>query len=323
VLAVAAGAMFVLHAAYALALGDNFHAVVPGALYRSAQPSPGELRRWTSRYGIKTVINLRGRSSRGFYGAERTVADELGLTMVDVRLSAVHQPPVPQLRRLIHALETVPRPILLHCRRGADRTGVAGVLAAMAVGGQDYATARRQLSWRFGHLDGGAETIAGLLTRYERWCEQNGRDTAGWQQFRQWALSEYHPYYYRVHIDVPERLTCLSGDKLDVPVLLSNRSQQTIPAADPDHEFAVVAFLGSTIDDRADRVLGPRAAMPRRDIAPGESAELRVRLRAPRQPGRYLVRFDAVEEHRTWFARQGSPMAECDLTVRRPPRTKR
>src|SRR3954454_9519239 len=43
-----------------LHLGDNFHAVVPGELYRSAQPTPELITDYHVKYGIKTVINLRG-----------------------------------------------------------------------------------------------------------------------------------------------------------------------------------------------------------------------------------------------------------------------
>ena len=108
VLAAAAVAVFALHGLYALLLGDNFHAVVPGEVYRSAQPSPAQLRRWTARYGLRSVVNLRGESSCEFHDAEHAIASKLGLEMVDVRLSAVHQPPAPELRRLIQALETAP-----------------------------------------------------------------------------------------------------------------------------------------------------------------------------------------------------------------------
>src|SRR3954468_14621923 len=44
-----------------LHLGDNLlHAVVPGELYRSAQPTPELIADYQKSYGIKTIINLRG-----------------------------------------------------------------------------------------------------------------------------------------------------------------------------------------------------------------------------------------------------------------------
>src|SRR5262245_46726283 len=40
-------------------VGPNFHTVLPGRVYRTAQPSPDRLERLVRGYGIRTVINLR------------------------------------------------------------------------------------------------------------------------------------------------------------------------------------------------------------------------------------------------------------------------
>lgn len=41
-------------------------------------------------------------------------------------------------------------------------------------------------------------------------------------------------------------------------------------------------------------------------LAPGESATVAMRLRAPRSPGLYSLAFDAVDEYITWFGSEGS-----------------
>jgi SAM-dependent methyltransferase len=51
------------------------------------------------------------------------------------------------------------------------------------------------------------------------------------------------------------------------------------------------------------------------DLAPGETAEVAVRLRAPQAPDRYCVTFDLVDEYLTWFISEGSPVAHDYLTV--------
>ena len=56
----------VLSAVVFLRLADT---VLPGEVYRSAQPNPRLLRRWKEAYGIRTVVNLRGESSRPFFAA--------------------------------------------------------------------------------------------------------------------------------------------------------------------------------------------------------------------------------------------------------------
>ncbi len=43
-----------------------------------------------------------------------------------------------------------------------------------------------------------------------------------------------------------------------------------------------------------------------RDIAPGETVELDMRVRAPTVPGKYLLKYDLVDEGRFWFESRGS-----------------
>ena len=53
---------------------------------------------------------------------------------------------------------------------------------------------------------------------------------------------------------------------------------------------------------------GLRTAFPR-PVAPGETVALDVPVVAPRPPGRYVLSFDLVEEHRFWLSELGVPHA--------------
>ena len=70
------------------------------------------------------------------------------------------------------------------------------------------------------------------------------------------------------------------------------------------------------LDDRGNPILwdGLRSAFPQ-PVGPGERAELAVELLAPMPPGRYMLAFDLVEEHRYWFAEVGSHVLELDVEV--------
>jgi len=172
----------------------NFHVVADGLVYRSAQPSPEQITRWTRQYGLKTIINLRGGKDTELYQQNLAAAEQAGAKMEYFSMSAVRLPKRQDVRRLIEVLETAERPILIHCRHGADRTGVVSVMAAMAVAGQDYATARGQLSIRYLHVYHGTDRVGGLLDHYEEYCRHEGLDTGGWEQFKRWALTEYRKY---------------------------------------------------------------------------------------------------------------------------------
>jgi len=169
----------------------NFGVVVEGKVYRSAQPDADEIAAWSRRYGLKTIINLRGRQDDALDARNRSAAQQAGVRIVDVRMKASSMPSRQLLAELIEAIEQAETPVLLHCRDGADRTGVAAVMAAMAVGGQDYRQARGQLSLRYFHIPRGDDRIDQVMSRYEDYCRRKGLDTDGWPQFRSWALNKY------------------------------------------------------------------------------------------------------------------------------------
>lgn len=57
-----------------------------------------------------------------------------------------------------------------------------------------------------------------------------------------------------------------------------------------------------------------RARLPR-DVEPGETVSLEFTVRAPEVPGRYIVEFDMVAEHITWFEDHGSGTLRQELIV--------
>ena len=69
------------------------------------------------------------------------------------------------------------------------------------------------------------------------------------------------------------------------------------------------------LDDRDNPIFwdGYRTQPP--PLAPGERAEVELRVRAPIPPGRYRLALDMVAESRAWFSELGSPMRTADLDV--------
>lgn len=137
----------------------NAGTVVPGRLYRSNHPTPGRLSAMTRRWGLKSVINLRGATGTGSYALSRERAAQLGLELIDLPLSSGRAPSREALLGLVEALTHLHPPALMHCKSGADRTGFAAAIY-LILHGIPPAEARRQLSWRWGHL---AHSRAGVL----------------------------------------------------------------------------------------------------------------------------------------------------------------
>lgn len=135
-----------------LQLSGNFHEILPGQLYRSAQPTPQALEAYIRQYGIRTVINLRGPSTSRWYRDEIATTSKLSVQHVDFRMQASHQLTSEDSARLIALLKDAPKPVLIHCKAGADRTGLASVIYLQQVAGVDEEVAEWQLSPLYGHL---------------------------------------------------------------------------------------------------------------------------------------------------------------------------
>ncbi|MFN3278664.1 MAG: tyrosine-protein phosphatase [Paracoccus hibiscisoli] len=131
--------------------GGNLHAVLEGEVYRSAQPSAAQLEEWTAAHGFRSVLNLRGPSNATWYRAERQTAKRLNLTHADfaMRDSEILTPD--RAAALMALMEALPKPVLIHCKAGADRTGLA---AALYLAGQGHGEqqAEAQISFRYGHV---------------------------------------------------------------------------------------------------------------------------------------------------------------------------
>lgn len=136
-----------------LHITGNVHAVEPGVLYRSAQLDGPELEAVINKYAIRTVINLRGpNKGRSWYDEEIAESRKDGVSHIDIRMSARSKPAASTIHDLLAALRSAPKPILIHCKDGADRTGLAAALYELLIAGEPPETAARQLSFRYGHF---------------------------------------------------------------------------------------------------------------------------------------------------------------------------
>ena len=98
----------------------NFHRVNE-RLYRGAQPKRGGIRR-LAQLGIKTVVNLRADDERS--QAEEQEARAAGLRYFNVPFERLGRPADEQVERVLSIINKPEnQPILVHCQRGADRTG--------------------------------------------------------------------------------------------------------------------------------------------------------------------------------------------------------
>src|SRR5204863_5012641 len=105
------------------------------------------------RKNIRTVINLRGTSQRTpkeeWYIGECRATHDANVSQEDITLSAKRLPAPAEVRRLIDVLDRTEYPILVHCQRGADRTGLVSTAAVLLHTDATLDQARRQLWPRY------------------------------------------------------------------------------------------------------------------------------------------------------------------------------
>ena len=98
-----------------------------GDMYRENQPSPERIA-ILAKEGIKTILNLRGPSPKGFYWLEKEACEKHGITLINFRVYSrdVHTPE--KIKAARDLFESIEYPAVMHCKSGADRTGFMGVL---------------------------------------------------------------------------------------------------------------------------------------------------------------------------------------------------
>jgi protein tyrosine/serine phosphatase len=134
-------------------IGGNVHLVEPGQLYRSAQLGRSGFAKLVRQHGIRTIVNLRGaHPGASWYDGEIAVSDSLGVTHYDFGLSATHMVTPAQIDSILRLLRAAPKPILIHCQSGSDRSGLVAALYEAEIAGKSDSAADDQLSLRYGHF---------------------------------------------------------------------------------------------------------------------------------------------------------------------------
>ena len=162
----------------------NWAEVIPGRLYRSNHPTPGQLARAKRRFGLSRLVNLRGHRQCGSDALSREAAAKLGLIHIDMAFESRGAPHKDRILRFYDIYQNLSFPALMHCKSGADRAGLASGLALLFEGGS-AADALAHLSWKYLHSSKARTGILdAFFLRYQ--AEAEGRI-----KFIDWVRSEY------------------------------------------------------------------------------------------------------------------------------------
>lgn len=166
------------------AVYQNFHRI-DDQIYRSSQPTTFTLRKFASNGG-KTVLSLRGSIEAPYWYQEEETCSRLGLTLHNIQLSATSAPDPHRLNELIDFLGKCPKPLLIHCKSGADRTGLATFVYKTVFLQERFNKAKSALGFRFLHNRFGK---AGVLDEFIQTYRNDAQELG--LNFEEWLYTVY------------------------------------------------------------------------------------------------------------------------------------
>lgn len=268
----------------------NQHTVIPGKVFRSAQPSGKDLQKLIRDNQIRTVVNLRGTSQvYDWYQVEARTLHDANVSLEDITLSANRLPPPTELHRLIDVLDHTEYPILIHCKQGADRTGLASAIVQLLYTDADLATARKQLWPIYGHVRAGRTmAIDEFFDLYEEWLTAQGTVHTS-DRFRHWALKVYSPGVARSELmwldQVPNPIQM---DKpFSVRVRATNRSTRNWVFKPGNYSGIHLMFV--VANQKLEPVHRGQAGLFHATVSPGQSIDLTIVVPPLLRPGRYAL----------------------------------
>jgi surface polysaccharide O-acyltransferase-like enzyme len=176
----------------AFCFDGNRHVVLPGVAYRSAQPSPAQLRDSIARWSLRSVVNLQGGDPAVVsFAHERRICQAAGVQFLAVDLPEDGLPSRRRLASLVAVLDKAQTPVLLHGRYGIARSGLAAAVARL-LAGQQVPEAIGEFSWRHGHFSSTTFDCRQVIESYGEWLAEHGVGHRP-NVFRYWAHHEYGP----------------------------------------------------------------------------------------------------------------------------------
>ncbi len=128
----------------------NFYEVNEG-VYRSGQLNKYNLKYYIKHRNIKTIINLRGKSKKQYYKDERNLAEKFKINYINYPISNKKFLDFNKTSEIVNILTNTPKPLLIHCAGGADRTSLVSALYQYAVANESIEKAKEEFSIFYGY----------------------------------------------------------------------------------------------------------------------------------------------------------------------------
>jgi hypothetical protein len=207
----------------------------------------------------------------------------------------------------------------MHCRRGADRTGLVSTLVVLLLTDTSLPEALHQLGPRFGHFALGKPRFCDYFFElYDEWLQQQGLQHTR-SVFRHWLLEGYCPGGCRCQLtklEIPKRIP--SGQPAALRVRVQNTSVKPWRLSPGNNAGIHAGYI--LADEQGRCVVSGRAGLIDAVVAPGQSIDLTLPLPALHKLGNYALMVDMIDEQQCWFYQAGSEPLQDGLSVCDPNR---
>ena len=168
---------------------SNLHQISP-EMWRANQPSPKQVLAHARERGIRTILNLRGPTTKGFYLLEKEACEAAGIDLIDFQMFSREPPTREKIEDAAALFERIRYPALMHCKSGADRAGIMAVLYKLLREKAPFEEAADQLSGRYLHIrQGKTGVLDAFLDAYAAF--NAGRAREDWKPFLDWVAEDY------------------------------------------------------------------------------------------------------------------------------------
>ena len=170
-----------LYLAY-LHLSGNIHTVIVNQVYRSEHLSESHLQQVVQEKSIQTILDL---SPIDNLNDEEAIAKQHQVTYVYFPLQAMGMTSFMDLKQLTDMISGAKKPLLIHCKSGSDRTGLASAVALL-LNNASISQAMQQVEFiRYGIMND-QSTGRVTLKPYELWLQKNNLQSSR-QIFLEWV----------------------------------------------------------------------------------------------------------------------------------------
>jgi len=175
-------------------IDNRFYTVVEGRIYRSARLSDEDLKKYIGEKDIKTILNLAGRrSDKDWYKKQKEIAQTNNVQLYDIGISPNELPEIDRIISIVNVLENAERPLLIHCRKGVDRTGLVSAIALAMEEDPPLDEVKKQFSLQYGVIPVYRSVGPYFFEQYEKWLQETEK-THSKETLLSWITDDYVDY---------------------------------------------------------------------------------------------------------------------------------